>query len=191
MIAVVAATMFHRTLAALPDNPNAPEWQITVQVLDEDAIPVPDARVFVVHNLPSTPPVLASRSQKSGLTDSNGCITAMARSDQTVGYWAEKPGYYPAAKTNYTFENSLGGQWQPWNPKVKLVLKPYFIPAAKFTNNLFAPSKHYYSEPKEAAYVGDVVWLKAHLDSEKASSANSDKSKLFEEEGQLAQYAII
>lgn len=106
-------------LIAQVEIPNAPQWQVTFRVTDENGKPIPDANVYADYLVGNE-----VSSKKTGATDTNGLITLAAHSGPAIGYSAEQTGYYTTHSSyNFDFRNKAGGQWHPWNPTLQIVLK--------------------------------------------------------------------
>jgi hypothetical protein len=107
------------------------DFQITVKVVDENGKPMPKVNVgtaFVQANslIPLTGRDLAKK-QIDTLTGTNGEVVIQSSSvaDNYI-YSGLKPvaGYYSSGIKEYRFQKIENGQWQPWNPTIKFVLKP-------------------------------------------------------------------
>jgi len=106
-----------------------PEWKVTVQILDENGLPLSDVRVDVGYD---APPRAASKvAKKSQRTDTNGVAIFSARSQFMLGFGAYKEGYYPTLR-QYELGFTEKRRHEPWNPTLKLVLKKMGTPVPMY-----------------------------------------------------------
>src|SRR5258708_36816855 len=103
--------------------PTAPEWQVTLRVLDEGGFPVANADVYASYYSPPPPNAPEAGLPKTGQTDTNGLAILTAHSGPSVVCGADKTGYYANGGLTFDFKNKVGDQWQPWNPTGTLLLK--------------------------------------------------------------------
>jgi len=119
--------------------------QVTFHVVDDSSNPisglgfVEGAFIITSWNHP------ASVTNVSGITDSKGNVTLSLPSENgQLGFGTKygTEGYY-GTHDDYHFENQIGGKWQPWNPTVKVVVKPILNPIAMFAQaaRLTIPAK--------------------------------------------------
>ena len=120
--------------------------QVTFHVVDDSSNPisglgfVEGAFIITSWNHP------ASVTNVSGITDSKGNVTLSLPSENgQLGFGTKygTEGYY-GTHDDYHFENQIGGKWQPWNPTVKVVVKPILNPIAMYArdNNMDIPAKN-------------------------------------------------
>lgn len=100
--------------------------KVTVQVVDEDHVPLSQAGVDVwFSEAKSSGKSLGWKDVKiKGLTDNDGLFTAEGGallSQVTTN--AKKRGYYESVKIVKFTGRSLLNRWEPWNPTVEVVLK--------------------------------------------------------------------
>jgi hypothetical protein len=97
----------------------APEWKVTVQVMDETGHSVPDAQASIGYVKPHSVDVADS---VDGKTDTNGLFTASGRSYSRLYLNVKKSGYYSAGKI-YDIYVTDKPRYEPWNPTITLILK--------------------------------------------------------------------
>jgi hypothetical protein len=118
--------------------PNAPQWKITLHVINEDGTPVTNATAFVDYYVPAPPPERQGGYKWTGLTDCSGCFTVAIHAGQHIGYGAEKPGYYSTDGLEYRFQSEVDRKWQPWNPTNDIVLKRIIKPIPMYAKRIDA-----------------------------------------------------
>jgi len=120
--------------------------QITVHVFNDSNKPVPNFKygigsfVIAAWNIPAT------TTNVEGSTDNNGYITLTVPTETHQVYYSAlgaNPGYYYDKGGEYFFNNVQNGKCQPWNPTVKVVVKPILNPIAMFAQaaRLTIPAK--------------------------------------------------
>lgn len=120
--------------------PNAPQWQVTFQVVDDVGMPLSGAVVSASYYVPPPPNAREAGSRKTGVTDTNGFITLSAHSGPAIAYGAGKNSYYSTSGLGYKWDpaSKTDGKWQPWNPTLSMVLKKVGTPVpmyAKWMNS--------------------------------------------------------
>ena len=111
---------------------NAPQWQVTLHVVDENGSSVSEADAFASYYLPPPPNATEAGSRKSGLTDTNGLLVLTARSGPSIICGADKAGYYSSTGVTLNFSGKAGGEWQPWNSTLDIVLKQIHSPISMY-----------------------------------------------------------
>src|SRR5208282_4511153 len=105
------------------------EAKITVHVTDESGLAISNAQVsagFMIALKPGEGWGTAGENGVDAKTDAKGiCSLSGQTTAGSIGLSVWKDGYYgnggqSIIPTNY---NSLTRQWEPWNPKVEVVLK--------------------------------------------------------------------
>ena len=112
-ITIIFANTVHADIYS--ENANA---KITLTVVDEAGLPVENARVGI-----GFIELLLWDSKSTGVSgnsDSKGFFSASHNSSYSVGYRAEKEGYYQSFG-EYRFKQIQNGHWEPWNPKVTVI----------------------------------------------------------------------
>jgi hypothetical protein len=130
------------------EMPTAPQWQVTVRVIDEDGLPIVGANVAASYYIPPPPNATEAGSRKTGITDTNGLVTLSAHSGPFVGCEADKAGYYSTSGLKFSFASQVEDKWQPWNPTRTLLLKKVGQPIAMYAK------KEEAKMPKENEPVG-------------------------------------
>lgn len=103
-----------------------PTAKVTINVVDEGGVPVEGANVEVYFKLEGN-----RDNRDEGVTDSKGLFEATGSTQRFVGGCnITKDGYY-ASGCDYSekYLTDISGimgfrRWQPWNPSIKVVLKP-------------------------------------------------------------------
>lgn len=123
--------IFANTIIAETYSENA-NAKITLTVVDEAGLPVENARVGVGYI-----ELLWWDSKSTGLSgnsDSEGCFSASHNSSNSVGYRAEKDGYYQSFG-EYRFKQIQNGHWEPWNPEVTVVMRKKENPVSMYARD--------------------------------------------------------
>jgi hypothetical protein len=118
---------------------------VTIKVIDENGAPIEDAEVSVYFKLEGD----RSNTDK-GFTDESGEFEASGSTVRYVGGCnVTKSGYYPSG-CNYSEKNlaEVGGvygfrRWQPWNPKIEVLLKKIKNPIALYMRDIRQLNKDY------------------------------------------------
>jgi len=114
-----------------------PTAKLTLKVIDEQGLPVKGADVTIAYEVPKA----AGRGWGSdnvfqrGSTGENGLFSADGEGASTVGFSAEKAGYYTSDDSFHFKSKSLLNRWEPWNPTIEVVLKKKRNPVSMFSNN--------------------------------------------------------
>jgi hypothetical protein len=93
--------------------------KLTVQVVDEQHMPIQGARV----NLTFMDPITRKGVPISGLTDASGVFAGEGGSDSSIGGIVQKNGYYSSGFPFEPFRDAKDGRWQPWNPTYVSLLR--------------------------------------------------------------------
>jgi hypothetical protein len=93
--------------------------QVTVKVVDDDNLAVPDAKVVV----------MGYNTQAEGKTDKAGFFPARLRNvTGQLDFVVRKEGFYTIGWVSYYFTGQTNGRWRPWNPTVELQLRRHGKP---------------------------------------------------------------
>lgn len=117
-----------------------PESRITVKVLTADGTVVSNAQVHI--GFPQGGNAwIGERKEKlvTGTSDSNGCFSAQAPSENGIGGSVEKKGYYRSF-WKYAFEGNYQEvkRWEPWNPTIGVTLQKVGKPVAMYAKRVDA-----------------------------------------------------
>ena len=94
-------------------GPKISTAHVTVRVVGDDNLPVPEAKVIV----------MAFNTQEKGRSGKDGTFVATLRSATgQLDLLVEKDGFYPIRWHSYFLNNHTNGQWLPWNPTIELQL---------------------------------------------------------------------
>ena len=102
------------------------QWQATLKAVDETGQPVVGAKIQVGYDM--------STNIIAGLTDTNGRFIASHTSRSVdLGFYAEKPSYYP-----FRMQYHMGFFYKPeiWNPVQTVVLKRIIRPVPMYAKQL-------------------------------------------------------
>ena len=100
--------------------PLLPKACITIFVVDENEKPLQNISVGVGFTRNSGSG--GTFEGNDGMTDNNGKFTVKGHTLNIVSYGASHIGYY-RSNGEYAFDHETGGEWQPWNPEIKVVLR--------------------------------------------------------------------
>jgi hypothetical protein len=114
-----------------------PEAQVTGKVVDETGNPVDNANLVVNFLIPKKLEWGTQDVLREGLTGSDGTFTASEQSGNAAVLIATKAGYYKTTTGYYFFKEAVGGKWQPWNPTIKMVLKPILKPIPMYARKVY------------------------------------------------------
>src|SRR6185369_10988685 len=101
----------------------APEWKMTVKVIDEAGKPLSGINTTVRYHVAPPAGEDIALAKKSGQTDTNGIFVASKRSRSfELLYSASKNGYYSSGGS---YDLGPDYQYEPkkWSPTVTMVLK--------------------------------------------------------------------
>jgi hypothetical protein len=115
---------------------SAPQWKVTLKVIDDTGSPVSQAAVFAECYLPQPDGSPQSVARTPGLTDVNGLAVLAARSGPRIGCGASKDGYYKTTGLTLSFNSSNDGKWQPWDTTRQIVLKKIRKPTAMYAKRV-------------------------------------------------------
>jgi len=115
-----------------------PEAKITVKVIGEDNIAISNAMVHVGFRQGGNAWVGERKGQVfHGISDTNGCYTASARSEMSMGGSVEKSGYYRSFfEYSFTGNYQVIKSWQPWNPTLYIVLRKIVNPIPMYKKHI-------------------------------------------------------
>ena len=83
----------------------------------------------------------ATLTNATGFTDGNGNVSLQIPSQTGVIYFSHQgdTAYYSTGgQYQYSWTNTNGGKWQPWNPTVDVVVKPILNPIPMYARNMGA-----------------------------------------------------
>lgn len=113
VVCLIIILVFYSPSHALMDTA-----KITIHIIDEAGNPVEGAKVGIGfgenserHEIPV-----------DGFTDADGKFIASESCNGYIGFNVTKGGYYESVG-NYTFKEKGMLRWEPWNPKVSIVLR--------------------------------------------------------------------
>src|SRR5512145_764046 len=92
--------------------------KLTIQVLDEEGMPIKDSDVTITFTNPNPPNKEwgTTSNEKKGKSDDNGFFSASGQHNEPrVHGFARKEGYYSSGD-GFDVESLKGTDWQPWNP---------------------------------------------------------------------------
>jgi hypothetical protein len=126
---------------AIAQDSTAPQWNVTIKVVDEDGQPINGAHAAVGYYVSPTGGEdnidTVAGANISGLTDASGIFTASHENTHSIslGFHARKDGYYPTDVIHefYKFSDSDPNKW---NPHVTLVLKKIRHPIAMYAKRI-------------------------------------------------------
>jgi len=105
----------------------------TIQVVDDDGNPVPDADVQISYMVPGGQWI-------KGKSDGKGRFSAEGLSFGEMRYTIRKEGYYKSsAQMRFELHDGIlvkDGKWQPWNPEVQVVLRPIVNPIPMYAKQV-------------------------------------------------------
>jgi len=131
------AVIFVGVFVASAQNPLYPKAMITVHVVDEEGNPVVGAKSGGAFEIPKMSGLGTESIAHESSTNSNGNVTSTGEtSDGYVFYGARKEGYYRTANLRYLFKERKENRWQPWNPKVEVVLKRIVKPIPMYAKHV-------------------------------------------------------
>jgi len=114
----------------------APEWKITLEVVDESGRPLKDAQAEVGHYAPPPPGKEEHMARHRGVTDTNGLFVATGRAQDRLYCNAVMPGYYRTAVTHDVGLVFDKPRHEPWNPTIRLVLKEIRNPIGMYAKRV-------------------------------------------------------
>lgn len=123
-IFVISSLMLGCSIAFL-----LPKACVTIKVLDEGGNPVKRMQVGVgfARNTGSG----GTFAGVNGITDNNGVFKAQGKTVKLISYRVYESGYYNS-HGEYTFDRVVGGEWQPWNPEIKVYLRKIENPVSMY-----------------------------------------------------------
>src|SRR5258708_26432707 len=99
-------------------------FKVTLRVLDDAGKTVPDANARVSYERIYAHKESERVGAAKGITDAEGRLTLEGKTGEgSVGYDAEKEGYYQTWGLRFNFTGASIFRWQPWNPTIDVVLK--------------------------------------------------------------------
>jgi len=141
--------------------------KLTLKIVDEEGVPVDAAQIRAHFQM-------AGRDGIIGTSNTNGLFTMEDKSRWKMHYGVEKEGYYKTSG-EYMFGNDgdlviKDGKWQPWDPEVRVILRPVVNPIPMYakivetkiptTNEMFGFDlvKGDWVQPVGAGIVADFVF---------------------------------
>jgi hypothetical protein len=133
-IAILAIlTLSARAQVEIPD---APQWEVTIHVVDETGSSLSSATAFASYYVPPPANATEAGSRKEAVTDTNGFVTLSAHSGPVVICGANKAGYYQSSGLSFEFKSKTNDRWQPWNPTETLLLKRIVKPIPMYARSI-------------------------------------------------------
>ena len=127
---IILLTIFSLFIVNKPSHAFMNKTKITIHVVDEDGGPIENARVgigFEKTNGEEDPAV--------GYTNNLGKFTVSNKNaTKYIGFNITKDAFYKTTG-NFTFKSMSMGRWQPWNPEMKVVLRPINKPVPMYARN--------------------------------------------------------
>ena len=124
-----------------------PEAKVTVKVMDELSQPIENVEVLIGFQEPKLGEQGTKEIAIKGITKADGVFSASRKTCSQIAYSAKKQGYYNS-RGDYHFSTSANGQWQPWNPEFRVVLRKIENPVPMYARDtkmsplpLLKPSK--------------------------------------------------
>ncbi len=107
--------------------------KLTLKIVDENGTPVSGAKVGAHFEM-------QDRKGIEGTSNTNGLFTMEDKSQWKMHYGVEKEGYYKTVG-EYMFGNDgdlvvQDGKWQPWDPEVRVVLRPVVNPIPMYAKRV-------------------------------------------------------
>ena len=105
--------------------------KVTLAVVGEDNIPINDAKISISFETRDPSKLI----QKTGFSGENGIFSASEQAFVgNIYYSVEKHGYYKSTG-KYEFKHKSSGRWDPWNPELKVVLRPIINPVPMYARD--------------------------------------------------------
>ena len=112
-------------------------FRVGVSVVDDQDRPVAQADVGFSWGLIGGSKLDSDYDRK--LTDGNGVAFFIgSTSSNMYSFGATKDGFYPSRGLSGNFDQAKHGQWQPWNGRLVVVLKPIKKPVAMYVKKIEA-----------------------------------------------------
>lgn len=146
--------LFLSLTLALSTVANAlPTAKYTLNVINEDGLPIGNANARVTFSMPKSGTWGSKPYGKKGLTDKDGLFVAEGETEQFGTYGASMDGYYSTSH-HYKGLKSVSGvigfrRWEPWNPILKVILK-----AIKNPISMYAYKTDFIQFTKKNEYIG-------------------------------------
>lgn len=113
-----------------------PMAKITAKVADESGRPIVEAEAFINFLVGQEDGWGTRDLTHNGPTDDHGTFSASDQCGGAVTLAAIKQGYYKTVTDYYIFKAKRGDQWEPWNPTVKMMLKPILKPIPMYARKV-------------------------------------------------------
>jgi len=116
----------------------APEAKVSVRIVGEDGLPIPQAAVTIGFEVPKPPAQGWGTVEKPafGLTNEQGEWSATGPSSGHLGGNVKKEGFYDSYFAAPDFSDVREGKWQPWNPTVSVLLKKIVNPVPMYARRV-------------------------------------------------------
>jgi len=126
-----------------------PLGKATIKVVDNDGLPVKDAKVTVRFDYSKGPGMGWGTSSKfvDGKTDNNGTYTLTKISSRRWYYTVKKEGFYLSGETCEFREKTALMVWSPWNPVLEIALKKIKNPTSMYAKNTTAMKVPAFDKP--------------------------------------------
>jgi hypothetical protein len=108
-----------------------PQAELTIQAVDESNAPVSGAHVRIAFIDKDT----HMQAMQNGDTDANGTFVGSGYSDIKLNADLRKDGYYLSG-AGVIFYDVTNGNWLPWNPTVKTIMRPVGKPVALYVRRV-------------------------------------------------------
>jgi hypothetical protein len=136
IIALFAIGSIGRLAEAQNEVPNAPQWQATLHITDDEGSPVGNAIATAGYYIKPTSGNTEPESHVTGVTDTNGLVILSAHSGPVIWCSANKAGYYSTTGLEFDFTNKAWDQWQPLNPSIGIALDRIVNPIPMYAKSI-------------------------------------------------------
>lgn len=112
---------------------NDPSSKLTICIVDESDKPIEGAEIAMGFHPPKTG---MNDYIIKGISDINGVFSASHKNlNDSIGFKVTKLGYYDSHGGHH-FSNVFQGKWQPWDPKIKVVLRKIVKPVPMYARDI-------------------------------------------------------
>lgn len=136
IVALLTIGSIEHLAVAQIEVPDAPQWQVTLHITDDEGSPVSNANVTAGYYIKPPSGSDEAESHKSGTTDADGLVMLSAHSGPAIWCGANKVGYYSTTSMEYDFANKAGDQWLPWNPGIEITLDRIVDPIPMYAKSV-------------------------------------------------------
>ncbi len=138
---LLAITCITSTYALATENETRYLAQITFEAYDDYGKPVPNAEISMSTFYHWEPGEGFGRDITEtfvGTTDEDGVVAIQGRSLRGEFSFGPqpKPGYYLGGGGRYQFKEAKEGRWKPWNPVIKILIKPVVNPVPMYARKI-------------------------------------------------------